>query len=56
MEANGADREECRQGSGDGWRGGEAAAGWPRVGGERKGWRTGRRVERAMGCGVMWEM
>lgn len=42
-------------GSEDGWRGGEAAGGWPRAGGEREGWRTGRRVERARRCGVTWE-
>lgn len=55
-EANRADGEECRQGNGDGWRGGEAAGGWPRAGGERKGWRTGRRVQRVMRCGMMWEI
>lgn len=52
-EANRADKRNADR---DGWRGREEAGGWLRAGGERKGWRLGRRVERVMRYGMMWEM
>lgn len=43
-------------GSEDGRRGSEAAGGRLREGGERKGWRIGRSVERVIRCRMTWEM
>lgn len=47
-----ADRNADR----DGWRDRGEAGGWLRAARERKYQRTGRRVEKVMRYGVMWEM